>query len=129
MSSSTSDYLTIADQQLDAGEMFSDKQSNQRVIVLGPDIADALFGANGAVGFKNSVPACELRISASSGRFVFVDEPVEDLSSLDPHVREVDGQCWRQGWAPVSCTVRAVFVVVPEVMPEYVAQMSFAVDE
>jgi putative ABC transport system permease protein len=44
---STSDYLTITDQQVDAGQMFSDKQSNQRVVVLGSDIADALFGANG----------------------------------------------------------------------------------
>jgi putative ABC transport system permease protein len=49
---STSDYLAIIDQQVDAGQMFSDKQSNQRVVVLGSDIADALFGANGqsAVG-------------------------------------------------------------------------------
>jgi putative ABC transport system permease protein len=44
---STSDYFTNTDQQLAAGEMFSDKQSNQRVVVLGPDIADALFGPNG----------------------------------------------------------------------------------
>jgi len=43
---STSDYLTITDQQLATGEMFSDKQSNQRVVVLGPDIAAALFGTS-----------------------------------------------------------------------------------
>jgi putative ABC transport system permease protein len=40
---STADYLANIDQQLDAGEMFSDKQSDQRVVVLGSDIAAALL--------------------------------------------------------------------------------------
>ncbi|GAA5176596.1 ABC transporter permease [Pseudonocardia eucalypti] len=43
---STSDYLTITDQELAQGEMFGDRPSNQRVVVLGPDIATALFGTS-----------------------------------------------------------------------------------
>jgi len=44
---STSDYLTIADQQLAAGEMFNDQQNDQRLVVLGPGVADTLFGTTG----------------------------------------------------------------------------------
>jgi putative ABC transport system permease protein len=58
---STSDYLTITDQQVGAGEMFSDKQSNQRVVVLGSDIADALFGADG-----HSAVGAQIRLGRST---------------------------------------------------------------
>lgn len=47
---SSSDYLAITDQQLDAGQMFADQQARQRLVVLGSDIARAFFGADPRAG-------------------------------------------------------------------------------
>lgn len=43
---SSGDYLAVTDQQLEAGQMFTDQQAQQRLVVLGSDIATALFGAD-----------------------------------------------------------------------------------
>jgi putative ABC transport system permease protein len=55
---STSDYLTITDQQVAQGAMFTEKQSNQRVVVLGADAADALFDGN-----REAAVGAQIRLS------------------------------------------------------------------
>jgi hypothetical protein len=61
--------------------------------------------------------------------FVFVDQAIQNWSTIDAFFAEVCHWVGRLGWARVTGTVRSSTVVVANVFPEHYPQMPLTKDQ